>query len=145
MTKLGRSYLMNAKTEYEKYEEDKNFKRLMRQEDLIMAVTESFCGILEYENITRSELAKLMGKTKGYISQILSGGRNITLRSLSDIANYLGYTVKIDFKRKKEKQQNTYQIDWDFNSEKIGKSEISIKASADDYNFGCQGVSRLAS
>ncbi len=64
-----------------------------------MSVTESFCEILEKEGIKRSKLAELMGKTKGYISQLLNGSRNITLRSMSDIAYGMGYSIEINFRK----------------------------------------------
>jgi transcriptional regulator with XRE-family HTH domain len=36
-----------------------------------------------------------MGKTKGFISQLLSGGRNLTLRTVADILHVLGYKVSL--------------------------------------------------
>ena len=61
---------MKANTLYDKYMEDKEFERLMAQEDLIMDVTEGFCEILEEKGIKRIALAEMLGKTKGYISQL---------------------------------------------------------------------------
>lgn len=90
---------MKAKTLHDEYLKDKEFARIMAQEDLIMDVTEHFCKILQEENLSRSKLAHIMGKTKGYVSQLLNGNRNITLRVLSDVAYYLGYTAKISVQK----------------------------------------------
>ena len=98
--KLGRVLSMNKKTLYEEYIEDKEFERLMAQEDLIMDVTENFCALLEEEKINKSTLAKIMGKTKGYISQLLNGGKNLTLRSMADVAFSLGYIVRVTLTKK---------------------------------------------
>ena len=65
--------------------------------EFIMDVTESICEILERENIERRILAEKMNKTKGYISQILNGSRNMTLGTLAEIARVLGYVPKITF------------------------------------------------
>jgi transcriptional regulator with XRE-family HTH domain len=93
------------KTLLEKYLEDPEFARLMAQGDLIMEVTETLCELLENENITRKELAVRLGKSKGFISQLLNGGRNLTLRTVADILYVLGYKVSlIPYKEGQEEQ-----------------------------------------
>ncbi|OQY43429.1 MAG: hypothetical protein B6240_12445 [Desulfobacteraceae bacterium 4572_87] len=62
-----------------------------------MDVTESICEILEMKNIERQALAKKMNKSKGYVSQILNGSRNMTLGTLAEIAHVLGYVPSIAF------------------------------------------------
>jgi len=59
--------------------------KLMAQEVLITEVAEEIWKAMGEEGITKSKLAKRMGATKGYISHVLSGSRNMTLRTLSDI------------------------------------------------------------
>lgn len=93
---------MKCKTVHEKYLEDEDFARLKAQEKLIMDVTENFCRILEEDKLNRSRLAQIMGKTKGYVSELLNGSREMTLRVLSDIAFSLGYAVKIEILTSKE-------------------------------------------
>ena len=89
---------MNTKREPEKtlmdqYLEDPEFAKLMAQGDLIMEVTETLCELLEKEKVSRKELADRLGKTKGFVSQLLNGGRNLTLRTVADILHVLGYKV----------------------------------------------------
>ena len=83
------------KTLLEKYLEDPEFARLMAQGDLIMEVTETLCELLEKEKISRKELADRLGKSKGFISQLLNGGRNLTLRTVADILHVLGYRASL--------------------------------------------------
>jgi RNA polymerase sigma factor (sigma-70 family) len=47
------------------------------------------------EGVSRTELARRLGRTKGYVSQVLSGDRNMTLRTLDAIANSLGRCVDV--------------------------------------------------
>jgi transcriptional regulator with XRE-family HTH domain len=89
---------MNTKKESEKtlmdeYLEDPEFAQLMAQEDLIMEVTETLCELLEKEKVSKKELADRLGKSKGFVSQLLNGGRNLTLRTVADILHVLGYKV----------------------------------------------------
>lgn len=79
----------------EKYMEDPEVARLVAQGDLIMEVTETLCELLEKEKISRKELAERLGKSKGFVSQLLNGGRNLTLRTVADILYVLGYNVTI--------------------------------------------------
>ncbi len=74
---------------------DPEFQRLLAQEELILEVTEVLCGLLEEETISKKELADRLGKSKGFISQLLNGGRNLTLRTLADILHVLGYKVAL--------------------------------------------------
>jgi transcriptional regulator with XRE-family HTH domain len=74
---------------------DPEFRKLLAQEELILEVTETICDILENENISRKELAERLGKSKGFISQLLKGGRNLTLRTVADILHVLGYKVAL--------------------------------------------------
>ncbi len=83
------------KTLMDKYLEDPEFARLMAQGELIMEVTETLWDLLEKEKISRKELADRLGKTKGFVSQLLNGGRNLTLRTVADILHVLGYKVSL--------------------------------------------------
>lgn len=65
-------------------ESDENAK-LVAQELLIAEVTEAIWEAMEKEGTSKTELANRMGSTKGFVSQVLSGSRNMTLRTLSDI------------------------------------------------------------
>jgi transcriptional regulator with XRE-family HTH domain len=74
---------------------DPEFRKLLAEEELILEVTETICDILGKENISRKELADRLGKSKGFISQLLNGGRNLTLRTVADILHVLGYRVSV--------------------------------------------------
>lgn len=65
---------------------DAAYERLLRQERLILDVTEALAGALDDSGVTRAELARRLGRTPGFVSQVLGGGRNLTLRTIADIA-----------------------------------------------------------
>ncbi len=45
------------------------------------------------EGITKAALARRLGKSKAYVTQALSGGRNMTLRTLAEFAWACGASV----------------------------------------------------
>ena len=77
------------------------YEQLLRQERLILDVTEQLAGTLESSGVTRAELARRMGRTPGFVSQLLGGGRNLTLRTIADIAAALSLqpSLKLSSKR----------------------------------------------
>jgi transcriptional regulator with XRE-family HTH domain len=74
---------------------DPEFRKLLAQEELILEVTETIRELLEKDEISRKELASRLGKSKGFVSQLLNGGRNLTLRTVADILHVLGYKVAL--------------------------------------------------
>jgi transcriptional regulator with XRE-family HTH domain len=74
---------------------DPEFRKLLAQEELILEVTETICELLGNEKVSRKELAERLGKSKGFVSQLLNGGRNLTLRTVADILHVLGYKIAL--------------------------------------------------
>ncbi len=65
--------------------ETKDGKRLYQQEHTILNATELMCQLMQENNVSRSELAARLGKTKGYVTQLLDGRANMTIRTISDV------------------------------------------------------------
>jgi transcriptional regulator with XRE-family HTH domain len=87
-------------TDVERFEQSSTeSRRLLNQEKLILEVTEALSEAIEERGITRSEVAKRLGKTKGFVSQLLAGGRNLTLRTVADIADAIGISLRVEVQR----------------------------------------------
>ena len=78
--------------------EDRDRVRLFAQEQLIVAAAEHIWEKMEERGATKSDIASALHKSKAFITQILNGTRNMTLRTLSDIAFALGASVSIEFR-----------------------------------------------
>lgn len=65
-------------------ESDRN-QKISARENLIIDITEDILIIMEDKGISKAELARTLGKSRSFVSQTLSGARNMTLRTLSDI------------------------------------------------------------
>lgn len=61
-------------------------QRLLAQEALILEVSEAIWTVLEKLEITKADLARALGTSKAYVTQLLDGRRNMTLRTLADVA-----------------------------------------------------------
>jgi transcriptional regulator with XRE-family HTH domain len=70
-------------------------QQALEQEHLILDATELICELLEHKGVTRQELAGRLGKTKGHVTQLLSGERNMTLRTLADVAAALDHRFEL--------------------------------------------------
>jgi ribosome-binding protein aMBF1 (putative translation factor) len=65
------------------------------EQKLILDVTELIVERMEREGINKTQLAKKLGRSKGYITQLLDGRANMTLRTLSDIMWALDCTLSV--------------------------------------------------
>ena len=61
-------------------------QRLFAQEKLIVDAAEEIWAAMEKPQCSKAQLAAALGKSKAFVSQILDGSRNMTLRTLADIA-----------------------------------------------------------
>lgn len=75
---------------------DRTIERERVQDELIFNVTEDLLIAMEDANITKTELARRLNKSKSRVSQMLSGESNITLRTLASMCFELG--VDVDFR-----------------------------------------------
>ena len=57
----------------------------LEQEHLLLEVTEIIAELMAAQGVTKAELARRLRTTKGHVTQMLSGSRNLTLRTLSDV------------------------------------------------------------
>ena len=88
---------MNAKNMF--YKENYSFshaeEKTYAREELIYNATEDLLVILEDMDISKKELSRRLGKSKSFVTQLLSGSRNMTLGTLSDVCFALGFKPEI--------------------------------------------------
>lgn len=95
-------------TDYEAFEVSSIAnRRLLRQEELILEVTEALSQALNQGGITKKDLAARLGKTKGFVSQLLAGGRNLTLRTIADVADALDCRIRIQCENRQIREDET--------------------------------------
>jgi len=69
-------------------------RRLYAHEAAMMTVSNALVEAMEKAGKNRAWLAETLGRTPGFVSQVLSGSRNMTLKTLADFAFALGLEVE---------------------------------------------------
>ena len=83
------------KTKFEKFVADFEHRRLFEQEALILGATELITQLMEERGVNKTQFAKKIGRSKAFVTQILSGSRNMTLHTLADVVFALGFRIKL--------------------------------------------------
>lgn len=88
-------------TDYQIFENSSNEARFaLRQERLILQVTQALWEALVDAEVSQSDLAKRLAKSQSFVSQILAGGRNLTLRTVSDVVTALECEIEVRVKKR---------------------------------------------
>lgn len=87
-------------------ENDREVQLLYEEEGLVLEVTEAICELMQKQNIKRSELARRLGVDKSYITQLLDGSSNMTLKTIADVMFCLDYKAKIKIEPLTEQFEN---------------------------------------
>ena len=58
-------------------------------------MNERICELMEQKNISRADLARKLGKSRAYITRLLNGQPNLTLKTLTQIAVALGEGIDV--------------------------------------------------
>jgi len=82
-------------TKFEEFMQDAEHRRLYEQESLAFEATELICALMQEQETPKVDLAKKIGKSKSYVTQLLSGARNMTLHTLADVVFALGHKVEL--------------------------------------------------
>jgi transcriptional regulator with XRE-family HTH domain len=79
-----------TKTLVEQYVEDPAHMRLFQQERAIYEVTELIESVMAQEKVSRSKLAERLGQSRSWVTQLLDGQKNKTIRTVADVFAVLG-------------------------------------------------------
>jgi DNA-binding phage protein len=86
---------MKTRTQYEELMESPEFRRLYAIEGLVTEASEFIAQLMQHQKVTKAELARRLGKSRAYVTQMLSGKANLTIRTLAEVAYALGAQVKL--------------------------------------------------
>jgi transcriptional regulator with XRE-family HTH domain len=74
---------------------DPEYKKLYAVEGLIADTAQLIWDLLERGNLKQADLARKLNKTPAFVSQLLNGKANMTVRTLAEVVYALGATVTI--------------------------------------------------
>jgi predicted transcriptional regulator len=72
-------------------------RRFHERERLSVWTMDALAGIMDDNEISRAELARKIGTSRPYITQLFSGSKNPTLATVADLAWALGYRACVKF------------------------------------------------
>lgn len=86
---------MTRQTLFEKFVENPQRQRIFEQERVLVDAVELVSTAMEFRGVNRSELAKRLNCSKAYITQVLRGNQNLTLKTLADV--FYGLNCRLVF------------------------------------------------
>lgn len=83
------------KTQHDILMEDPEFRRLLSMEALAAQASELIARLMAERSVTKAELARRLNKSRAWVTQLLSGKANMTVRTLAEVAYTLDAEVKL--------------------------------------------------
>ena len=83
------------KTQHEILMEDPEFRRLLSIEALVAEASETIARLMAEQNVSKAGLARRLNKSRAWVTQLLSGKANVTVRTLAEVVHTLGAEVKL--------------------------------------------------
>lgn len=87
---------MRAETQFEQLSKRPEFRKLYAIEGLVTEAGEFIARLMQERKVTKAELARRLGRSRAYITQMLSGSTNLTVRTLAEVAYALGAEVRLE-------------------------------------------------
>lgn len=102
--------MTGRKTKFEEFVRDRENQRVLEQESLTLEATELISRLMDEAAVSKAELAQRIGKSRAFVTQLLSGSRNMTMHTLADLAFALGYKVDMKAVRLCEERGEAYEL-----------------------------------
>jgi len=83
---------------------DPELAREVAREDLILEITERLSEYMAKHGLGREDLAKTLGKPVGFVTELLGGGRRLTLGAIAEVIRVLGAEAEIKIQPVQVKQ-----------------------------------------
>lgn len=82
-------------TQFDELMQDPEFRKMYAVEGLLGDAAQLVADLLEHKKMKKADLARLLNKTPAFVSQLLNGRANMTVRTLAEVIYALGATVKL--------------------------------------------------
>ena len=83
------------KTRHEILMEKPEYRKLYAIEGLVADAAELLARLMEEQDVNKAELARRLGKSRAWVTQLLSGKANMTIRTFAEAVHVLGAQVKL--------------------------------------------------
>jgi transcriptional regulator with XRE-family HTH domain len=87
---------MTRKNDYQELMKDPSFRKLLAIESLVTEAAELIGRLMAEKKVSKAALAKRLNRSRAWVTQLLSGKTNMTIRTLAELAYALEAEVKLD-------------------------------------------------
>lgn len=87
------------KTQYDVLMENPEFRKQLSVETLVAEASELIARLMAKENLSKADLARRLNRSRAWVTQLLSGRTNMTIRTLAEVSFALGAEVKLSEQR----------------------------------------------
>jgi transcriptional regulator with XRE-family HTH domain len=125
--------MRTIKTAQQEFLESSENRKLFEQERLLVEATELLSELMEKKKVSRAQLAQKIGKSKAFVTQLLRGNHNMTLRTIADLFDALDHQVCLKTQpldREQEDCASSVQRAWGYYYSRVG----------DVLTLNCQGA-----
>lgn len=81
------------KTRHEILMEDPEYRKLYAIEGLVTDAAELVAGLMQEQGMNKAQLARRLGKSRAWVTHLLSGKANMTMRTFAEVVHLLGAQV----------------------------------------------------
>lgn len=74
---------------------DPEFRKEFAIEKFVAECTEVLARVMHEKQVSKADLARRLGKSRAWVTQLLSGGRNVTARTLAEVAFALDVELRL--------------------------------------------------
>lgn len=100
----------------DKYRDDLEY----RIEAAILEFNEKIVTHMEANSISRAELSRRLGVSKAFVTKMLNGNPNLTIKTMMSVADALGCELNLEIYPKGDKSKNCKEKDKVRNKRNIG-------------------------
>jgi len=83
------------KSDFEILSANPEFRKSLAVESLVLEAGELIARLMESRGVNRAELARRLGKSRAWVTQMLNGRANLTLKTLAEVAWALEAEVQL--------------------------------------------------
>ncbi len=108
-------------------------RRMYEEERLILWATEAVAEAMANQGLTRAQLAEALGTSRRNVTQLLSGSRNMTLRTLAALAHACGMRVDLKIEPLPRLTQGSERAGIDFDRLEASRRRLGIEGDGEGW------------
>ena len=122
------------KTRHEILMESPEYRRLYAIEGLVTDAAELVARLMQEQGINKAELARRLGKSRAWVTQLLNGKANMTMRTLAELAYVLGAEVDLAVQQQPTKKKSESVVRTKNVLYEIPNLQISLKDQPESWS-----------